>query len=143
MSQIQLPECAVCGRPVERLERFERPDTGEIIFDAHCHGQKAYLVTRPIEFEPLRFMPVPKLEASDRADSFAYYAYTSFRIPEPRYFASVDLAVEHRTLRQLWRDLTGPLVGRKTLDRRQRRLDRQSNVRRRKRFAELKRRGGK
>jgi hypothetical protein len=49
MSQIQLPECAVCGRPVERLERFERPDTGEIIFDAHCHGQVERVVV-PVEW---------------------------------------------------------------------------------------------
>lgn len=36
---IQLPGCAVCGRTVDRLVRLEKPDTLEIVFEAHCHGQ--------------------------------------------------------------------------------------------------------
>ena len=34
-----LPECAVCGRPVEALEREYEMHTERIRFIAFCHGQ--------------------------------------------------------------------------------------------------------
>lgn len=46
---IQLPECAVCRKPIERLVRQENPFTLEIIFDAHCHGHVERVVV-PVEW---------------------------------------------------------------------------------------------
>lgn len=34
------PQCAVCGRPVERMTEEEDDWANVVVFTAHCHGQR-------------------------------------------------------------------------------------------------------
>ena len=35
-----LPTCAVCRKPVDRLESIDNPRDNEIVYVAHCHGER-------------------------------------------------------------------------------------------------------
>lgn len=100
---------------------------------------KVYLVKTPITYEhtPLRLLdlepPSFELPASIR------YGF-ELRFPKMPACVMVTNIIERRTGRQVWRDLMAMSERWKT--RRQRRLDYRSNVRRCRRWAELKQRKG-
>lgn len=35
----ELPTCAICRRPVDRVEHYKDPESRSLIFEAHCHGE--------------------------------------------------------------------------------------------------------
>jgi hypothetical protein len=37
--QLPIPDCAVCGRPVERVDAYWEARTQDLIVNVHCHGQ--------------------------------------------------------------------------------------------------------
>ena len=46
-----LPICAVCGREVERLIEWPRPDRDAVVFEAICHGEIEKTEIRAIDME--------------------------------------------------------------------------------------------
>ena len=98
---------------------------------------RAYLVKAPIGYETT---PMRALEFEPpRFDVPLSYRYGfEMRFPKPSAVVMATNYIERRTSRQMWRDLMAR--GERFRKRRQRRLDYRSNVRRRKRWAELRRR---
>lgn len=115
------------------------PGEIEVIASDLIRPGKVYLVQKPVRFElgPLRLLdtepPSFELPASIR------YGF-EFRIPKLPMVIPLNVW-EDRTCRQMWRDLMA--MSERWMARRQRRLDYRSNVRRRKRWAELARRKGR
>lgn len=109
----------------------------EIIASPFCPPGKVFLVKTPIAYEHtlLRLLE-PEPSKFELPASIRY----GFELRFPKMPACVMLTnlEEHRTCRQIWRDLMA--MGERWKLRRQRRLDYRSNVCRRKRWAELSRR---
>ena len=117
---------------------YRMPGEIEVIASPLCPPGKVFMVSRPIEYEytPLRLLEPEPPEKFELPASIRY----GFELRFPKMPACVMATnlIERRTCRQIWRDLMATSERWKL--RRQRRLDYRSNVRRRKRWAELRRR---
>lgn len=113
-----------------------------VVVNPYLPPGMAFLVAEPAN------LPLPRMApfalGSDAGTAAVAFRYMPLRMPDPRKFiALTNLLGETHAINQRWKRRERKLVSLKRKDREQRRLDWQSNVRRRNRRMELERRKAK
>lgn len=109
-----------------------------VVSDLFLKEGEVYLVTPPNECQFMPRVPMASRCVEDRSDALVFRLYSKIVLPPQPFSVGADFAMDSPASRQMWLAMFGPLVGQKRRNRLQRKLDRRSNVRRRKRKAELK-----
>ncbi len=59
MVKIPMPHCAVCGREVAELVRWDDPEHRGVIFEARCHGAREKTIFTHSDLKYMRLDPQP------------------------------------------------------------------------------------